>query len=91
MEIDEILNEIILDAFNYGKRNKHEYVTPEHILLCALNNEMFKDAITKCGGNAEVLINKVEEYVNTYISKIDEGIDVEESFGFKSIFYIATQ
>ncbi|MGL5085592.1 MAG: AAA family ATPase, partial [Clostridium sp.] len=91
MEIDEVLNEIILNAFNYAKRNNHEYVTPEHILFCALDNEMFKDAINKCGGSVDSVKNKLQEYVDMYITKTEEGIDVEESFGFKSIVYIATE
>lgn len=91
MEIDKILNEIIIDAFNYGRDNNHEFITPEHLLYSALKNEEFKDAIVKCGGNVENLKNKLSEYINEYISKVEDGIDIEESFGFRSIFYIATQ
>ncbi|MBB6623948.1 AAA family ATPase [Clostridium gasigenes] len=91
MEIDKILNEIIIESFNYGRINNHEYITPEHLLYSALENEEFKMAIVKCGGDVDNLKNKIEEYINEHISKVEEGIDVEESFGFRSIFYIATE
>ena len=91
MEIDKILNEIIIESFNYGRINNHEYITPEHLLYSALENEEFKTAIVKCGGDVDNLKNKIEEYINEHISKVEEGIDVEESFGFRSIFYIATE
>lgn len=91
MEIDEILNEIVLDAFNFAKKNNHEYVTPEHLLFSALNNEIFKDAIIKCGGNIELLKTKIKEYFEMYMSKTENDVDIEESFAFRSIFYIATQ
>lgn len=91
MEIDKILNEIIIEAFNYGKYNKHEYITPEHLLYSALENEDFKEAVVKSGGDAELLKNKVSDYINEYISKVPDGVDIEESFGFRTIFYIATE
>lgn len=91
LEIDKMLNEIIIDAFTYGRNNNHEYITPEHLLYSALENEEFKEAIIKCGGNVLNLKSKLSEYMNDHIPKVEEGIDIEESFGFKSIFYIATQ
>ena len=86
-----MLNEIIINAFTYGKNNNHEYITPEHLLYSALDNEFFKEAIVKCGGDILTLKSNLSDYMNEYISKVDEGIDIEESFGFRSIFYIASQ
>lgn len=91
MEIDKILNEIITEAFTYGRSHNHEYITPEHLLYSALNNDRFEEAISKCDGNVEDLKGNIEKYINEYISKVKDGIDIEESFGFRSIFYIATE
>lgn len=91
MEIDKILNEVIIESFNYGKINHHEYITPEHLLYSALNQEKFRYAISKSGGDIEKLKSDLEEYISTYISQVEEEIDIEESFSFKSIFFIASQ
>ena len=34
-------------------KNNNEYITPEHLVLSALEEDVFKEAITKLNGNVK--------------------------------------
>lgn len=90
MEITKIVSDMLFRAYKFAKENNDEYITPEHLVYSALENDEFKEIITKCGGDIEKLKNNLEEYIREYVTKI-ENSEPEESFGVKNIFYIATQ
>lgn len=90
MDISKIVRNILLRAYNKAKENKDEYVTPEHLLLSALEEENFKEIINKLNGNVEELENDLMNYINEYVEKQEDG-DPEESFGIRNILIVATQ
>ena len=90
MDISKIVKDVLLRAYKIAKDNKDEFVTPEHLLLSALQENMFKEAITKLRGNVMELQYDLTNYIEENIAKI-EGNDPEESYGIKNILIIATQ
>lgn len=90
MKITKTVNDILVEAYKIANNKRHEYVTPEHLLLASLKNKRFLDAIKGCGGDAQKLINNLNDYLDKYVSKV-EGKDAKESFGMENILFIATQ
>lgn len=90
MKITKTVNDILVEAYKIANSKKHEYVTPEHLLLASLKNKKFLDAINLCGCNVEKLEKELNEYLDRYINKV-EGKEAKESFGMENVLFIATQ
>ena len=90
MKITKTVNDILVEAYKIAKNKRHEYVTPEHLLLASLKNKRFLEAIKGCGGDAQKLTDNLNDYLDKYVSKV-EGKDAKESFGMENILFIATQ
>lgn len=73
MKIDNIANQILNAAFNEAIYNKHEYVTPEHILFASLYFDEGKALVKSCGGDVEELKNDLQEYFNSHLEKVEQG------------------
>ena len=53
MKITKTVNDILVEAYKIANNKRHEYVTPEHLLLASLKNKRFLEAIKGCGGDAQ--------------------------------------
>ena len=92
MDISKIVRDLLIRAFKIAKDNKNEFVTPEHILLSALEEEKFILAIEKLNGDIKELEQDLKDYIDNFINKYEGyGIEPEESYGLKNIFLLATQ
>lgn len=90
MDISKIVRDILLRAYSTAKENKNEYVTPEHLLLSALEEDTFKEVIVKLNGDVDDLKSDLNSYINEYVDRLEDG-EPEESFGIKNILIVATQ
>ena len=90
MKITKTVNDILVEAYKIANNKRHEYVTPEHLLLASLKNKRFLEAIKGCGGDAQKLTDNLNDYLDKYVSKV-EGKDAKESFGMENILFIASQ
>lgn len=77
MEIDRLLNEIFIAAYNEAKAEKHEYITPEHILYSALFFDESKEILENCGGNIEKLKEDIRGYFKNYVGKAENKEPVQ--------------
>ena len=92
MDISKIVRDLLIRAFKIAKENKNEFITPEHILLSALEEEKFRLAIEKLNGDIKTLEEDLKYYIDNFVSKYEYyGIEPEESSGVKNIFLLATQ
>ncbi|MFU7517435.1 AAA family ATPase [Clostridium sp. HCS.1] len=91
MDISKVVRDILLRAYSTAKTNKNEYVTPEHLLLSALEDDVFKNVIVKLNGNVEELKDDLISYINENLDKFEEDGEPEESFGIKNVLIVATQ
>ena len=90
MEVSRELNDVIIQAFNHGKKNKDTFITAEHLLYALTFNKSFIDAVNNCDGDINSLRNNLEEYINEYV---DEGSDdiPQESYSFQEVLIRASQ
>ena len=90
MEVSRELNDVIIQAFNHGKKNKDTFITAEHLLYALTFNQSFIDAVNNCDGDIDSLRNSLEEYINEYV---DEGVDdiPQESYSFQEVLIRASQ
>ena len=91
MDISKVVRDILLRAYSTAKTNKNEYVTPEHLLLSALDDDVFKNIIVKLNGNIDELRYDLTSYINENLEKFEEDGEPEESFGIKNVLIVATQ
>jgi ATP-dependent Clp protease ATP-binding subunit ClpA len=68
MEVDKLLNEIFMAAYNEAKSANHEYLTPEHILYASLYFDESKEVLENCGGNIDLLKTDIQSYFRDYIA-----------------------
>ena len=91
MDISKVVRDILLRAYTTAKNNKNEYVTPEHLLLSALEEDAFNNIIIKLNGNVDELKEDLIDYINENLEKLEEDGEPEESFGIKNVLIVATQ
>lgn len=91
MEVSRAVNDIIIDAFEFAKKEKHEYITPEHLLYAATFQNELIDVVEKCNGNIENLRNNLLKYLSENIYKSDEDVQPQESYGFQQVLLISSQ
>ena len=91
MDISKVVRDILLRAYTTAKSNKNEYVTPEHLLLSALEEDAFNNIIIKLNGNVDELKEDLIDYINENLDKLEEDGEPEESFGIKNVLIVATQ
>ena len=90
MEVSRELNDIIIEAFNYGKRNGDFFITAEHLLYSLTFSQSFIDAVEHCEGNLEGLRSNLEEYINEYVDKGNDDIP-QESYSFQEVLIKASE
>ena len=90
MEITREVNNILVEAYEVAKKNRHEFVTAEHILYAITFQERFITVIEELEGNVEELRNKLLDYLNNYIEK-DESEKVQESYNFQQVILRASE
>lgn len=90
MRIDDLLNVIITAAYNEAKENKHEYLTPEHILYASLFFDEGKAIIKNCGGDIELLKSDLKNYFNESIDLVENSEPVQTE-GIQEVLNSAAQ
>ena len=90
MEITREVNNILVEAYEAAKKNKHELVTAEHILYAITFQERFIEVIEELQGNIDDLRNNLLEYLNNYIDKGENG-NIQESYNFQQVILRASE
>jgi len=71
MRIEKKLSEVLSEAFTNAMENKHQFFTPEHILLSILNSEKGKEIIENCGVKVDPIIENLKNFIKDFeISKM---------------------
>ncbi len=90
MELSKEVMSVLHRAVLYAKENNYEYVTPETILLVLLEEGLFIEAFSGCGGDVKLLTEKLTRYISEYIEKV-QGRDPEMSSGVNKMLVFAGQ
>lgn len=73
-----------------ANKKRYEYVTPETILLGIIEDDIFKDAFSQCGGDAKLLSENIFGYLDEYVEKISNK-EAKLSLGAKNMLNFAGQ
>ena len=90
MEITREVNNILVEAYEFAKKNNHEFVTAEHILYAMTFEERFIEVIKELEGDIDKLRRDLLDYLNNYI-EIDESGKIQESYNFQQVFLRASE
>jgi ATP-dependent Clp protease ATP-binding subunit ClpA len=77
MDVDRHLNEIFIAAYNEAKTEKHEYITPEHILYASLFFDESREIIENCGADIDKLKEDIKGYMEAFIEKVEDKEPVQ--------------
>ena len=85
------LEETLSFAVDEAVRNKHEYVTLEHLLYALLEDSSARDVLYNCGANIEEISKSLEEYFRDVLEKMPENVQMmpELTSTFQSIIQYA--
>jgi ATP-dependent Clp protease ATP-binding subunit ClpA len=67
------LEQTLQTAIDAAVRNRHEYVTLEHLLFALIEDNSALDVLTNCGADTQVLRASLNEYFAKVLEKIPEG------------------
>ena len=88
MKISTLLGKILTESLLFVRNYHHSILTPEHVLLSALQTNLIRGVIADCGADPD----KLERNIKTYLTeKIPMQKDTElnkspvESAGFQSV------
>ena len=68
-ELEETLN----TAINEAVKNRHEYVTLEHLLFALIQDNSAVDVLMNCGADIQALGESLIEYFGNVLEKIPDG------------------
>ena len=85
--ITKNLEAVLKAAFDEAKSRRHEFVCVEHLLWVLLEDKSASDAIRNCGGDLDRLRQELEEFFETRLETLAEGLDKEpeQTLGFHRI------
>ncbi|GIK33919.1 MAG: ATP-dependent Clp protease ATP-binding subunit ClpC [Gammaproteobacteria bacterium] len=82
-ELEYCLNE----AFQQARRNRHEYMTVEHLLLAILDIPAVAEILKSCGADMERLRRELEEFTDQSTPRLkgESDQDVQPTLGFQRV------
>ena len=83
----EELKVALNEAFKNARSKRHEYVTPEHILLALLDEKQAVDVLNNVGADVDTLRKKLDEFIDAHTPQIPPGDDrqAEPTLGFQRV------
>ncbi|MYE61352.1 MAG: ATP-dependent Clp protease ATP-binding subunit ClpA, partial [Candidatus Dadabacteria bacterium] len=92
MVASEELEKTLYRAYQQAKDRKHEFITPEHILLELTRDKIAAEVLIECDVDTGLLANDLEEHLTKNISSIDSPHLPEPTYseGSKYIFRVAS-
>ncbi len=90
MQISQDLQLVLANVFADAKERKHEYITPEHLLLCALKDKSIREILMDCEVLPERVSEELARFLEANIPQSD-GQDPGHSIGFQSVLARAAQ
>ena len=90
MQLSHNLQVVLSHVFAEAKRRKHEIVTPEHLLWCALRDDGVKEILLDCEVVPEQIDKELSQFLDANIPQGD-GDEPGHSIGFQSVLARAAQ
>ncbi|MGI5174289.1 ATP-dependent Clp protease ATP-binding subunit ClpA [Treponema sp. OMZ 840] len=84
MKVGPKLQTALHRAFAVAKKAKHEFLTPEHLLYAALDDEYIINVLLLCGTDPGIIYRELEDYFAERIP-VGTGAEPIETIGYKSV------
>ncbi|MDA3956310.1 ATP-dependent Clp protease ATP-binding subunit ClpA [Oceanispirochaeta sp.] len=84
MDISQELQIIVNAAYQEARSRKHEYFTPEHLLLTTLDFDAPREMLESCGADPDLIIEQLEEFFTKNIEVVS-GAEPVQSEGLQNI------
>ncbi|KIM10996.1 MAG: Clp protease ClpA [Sulfuricurvum sp. PC08-66] len=75
--ISSELNFLFQKAIKFAKKERHEFLTLEHLFLSVLTSNEGIEILAACGGDIATMQEKVSNYILQTLERLPEGIDEE--------------
>lgn len=85
IKVSSVVQKVLDQAWSDARTRKHEYVTPEHILLAALDHPAALKVLAMCGADIGYIHDSVDEYLRKNIPALVDG-DPLQTVGFQDVF-----
>ena len=72
-------------AVSLARKERHEVITVEHLLLTLLDDRETRQTLISCGGNIEQLRKSLAEYLKTEVSVVSEDSEPLPGTGFQRV------
>ncbi len=81
------LEKTISGMYQRARRNRHEYLTVEHLLLALLENDSAREVLTACKVDLDRLRRELEEIIDQTVPLLPAGDtrDVQPTLGFQRV------
>jgi ATP-dependent Clp protease ATP-binding subunit ClpA len=81
------LEETLHRAVDYATQRKHEYATPEHLLLALIDDQDAAAVMNACDVDMAALKRSLVNYLDTELTSIivDDGEDAKPTAGFQRV------
>ena len=73
-------------AISLARKERHEIITVEHLLLSLLDDRETRHTLVACGGNIEQLRESLYEYLKTEVSVVSGDSAPQPGRGFQRVF-----
>lgn len=82
MKISQELEQLLQKSAVYAGQERHEYVTPEHVMLTLTYDKGFSYCYVRCGGNIEELRRELKLYLKKNVGELPEKkVEIPVSYG----------
>ena len=91
MKVSPMLTKILTESLAEAKKFHHEFFTPEHILLIALQDDFVVNILHESGSETDTLKNNLSDYLSNKVPVISADADPSivkdpvESAGFQAV------
>ena len=75
-------------AFKSARKNHHEFMTVEHLLLALLDNEIACNVLKSCNCDLNELRNSLEQFIDSTTPLLDDSesnLETQATLGFQRV------
>ena len=83
--LSEQLEIVLGHAVSLARKERHEIITVEHLLLSLLDDRETRHTLIACGGNIERLRKSLSEYLKTGVAVVSGDAEPQPGTGFQRV------
>lgn len=84
MNLSSEVQSVIDDAYTNARIQRHEYLTPEHLLLAILGFDGPRKIVRSCNVELKLLVDELDDFLSTKIPVVTNGSPIQ-TVGFRSV------